>query len=216
MQSTTSQLKKKKKHSQQQQQKKCAKFFGLLPKVCLLSERIIWSSMFFLQFFSFFSPLEGGGETLKKNFSYFYVMLMPVCCQIVVTLVLHQARRHAGSRGSWEILRRRQGKACRRTLSLTLPQVVLIVFIAYFFGEGKENTNNNSAKSWERVVCASRELVRLSCLFSWNRQHKWHAQTHTYTPASRTHTHTDSAKTFGQLVVLRCELSMSSSCHVFS
>lgn len=107
--------------------------------------------MFFLPFFPIFFPSSREwGETLKKNFSYFYVMLMPVCCQIVVTLVLHQARRHASQLRDLEKEAMR-GKARQGlpqdSLSHALPQVVLIVFIAYFFGAGKENTNKNLAKS---------------------------------------------------------------------
>lgn len=106
----------------------------------------------FSTIFSHFFLLLGWGETLKKNFSYFYVMLMPVCCQIVVTLVLHQARRHARQLRDLEKEAMR-GKARQGlpqdslSLSHALPQVVLIVFIAYFFGAGKENTNKNLAKS---------------------------------------------------------------------
>lgn len=103
----------------------------------------------FSTIFSHFFLLLEWGETLKKNFSYFYVMLMPVCCQIVVTLVLHQARRHARQLRDLEkeAMRGKARLAAGLSLSHALPQVVLIVFIAYFFGAGKENTNKNLAKS---------------------------------------------------------------------
>lgn len=127
--------------------------------------------MFFLPFFPFFLPSREWGETLKKNFSYFYVMLMPVCCQIVVTLVLHQARRHARQLRDLEKEAIR-GKARQGlpqdslSLSRIAPSCVDSFYSLLFWGRQRKHKQELGEELRTSCVCAGRELVRLSCLFS--------------------------------------------------
>lgn len=128
--------------------------------------------MFFLPFFPIFFPSSREWrETLKKNFSYFYVMLMPVCCQIVVTLVLHQARRHARQLRDLEKEAMR-GKARQGlpqdslSLSRIAPSCVDSFYSLLFWGRQRKHKQELGEELRASCVCAGRELVRLSCLFS--------------------------------------------------
>lgn len=100
-------------------------------------------------FSHFFSSSRVGGNFKKELFlflCYAYASLLSDCCY---SSTASGTKARKAVERSREGSNARQGKACRRTLSLShaLPQVVLIVFIAYFFGAGKENTNKNLAKS---------------------------------------------------------------------
>lgn len=110
-------------------------------------------STIFSHFF-FPSSSREWGETLKKNFSYFYVMLMPVCCQIVVTLVLHQAPRHARQLRDLEE-EAKQGKACRRTLSLSriAPSCVDSFYSLLFWGRQRKHKQELGEELRASLVC---------------------------------------------------------------
>lgn len=124
---------------------------------------------FFYHFSPFFLPSSREwGETLKKNFSYFYVMLMPVCCQIVVTLVLHQARRHARQLRDLEkkAMRGKARLAAGLSLSRIAPSCVDSFYSLLFWGRQRKHKQELGEELRASCVCAGRELVRLSCLFS--------------------------------------------------
>lgn len=96
---------------------------------------------------------------------------MPVCCQIVVTLVLHQARRHARQ------LRELEKEAMRGKARQGLPQDSLSLlriapscvdsfYSLLFWGRQRKHKQKLGEELRASCVCAGRELVRLSCLFS--------------------------------------------------
>lgn len=108
--------------------------------------------MFFLPFFPiFFFVFERVGGNFKKELflflCYAYASLLSDCCYSSTA---------SGTKARKAVERSREGSNARQgkarlaaglSLSHALPQVVLIVFIAYFFGAGKENTNKNLGKS---------------------------------------------------------------------
>lgn len=126
--------------------------------------------MFFLPFFPiFFAFFERVGGNFKKELflflCYAYASLLSDCCY---SSTASGTKARKAVERSREESNARQGKACRRTLSLSRigPSCVDSFYSLLFWGRQRKHKQELGEELRASCVCAGRELVRLSCLFS--------------------------------------------------